>query len=335
MHKGRKPLYIEYFNGERPTTTLLDQLQSEQGARFLRKRNRNIIVEVSENEVLPEYDNFIWMTLGQLKRLISYDNIVNMDTRTVISGIQFGTYDNQILEAFRASQKSDLGGKLNRQLQKSLLSVDSFLNSLNEIMSWITRLKSKYELNVRSIPLNSVKDWVYDGEMYKHKDKKYFSVIGVKVQIGNREVINWNQPMIKPAQEGVIAFIVKEISGVYHFLVQAKLEAGNLDILELAPTVQCLTGNYRKGYNEYSVSFIDDVLSASKEQIWYSAHQSEEGGRFYKEQNQNMIIEAKSDFPVEVPENYCWMTLNQLLTFVKFNNYLNVEARSLLSAVII
>ena len=50
-------------------------------------------------------------------------------------------------------------------------------------------------------------------------------------------------------------------------MVQAKIEAGNYDILELAPTVQCLTGNYRSGKNEYEVPFIDLVLNAKKDNI--------------------------------------------------------------------
>lgn len=313
VHQGRAPLYIEYFNGEKNVDILVDQLQSEQGARFLRKRNRNIIVEVPESEDIPKYDNFIWLTLGQIKRLICCDNIVNMDTRTVISGIRYG--------------------KAEGHLSSPLLRWDSSLNDFDGIISWITRLKSKYELNIKSIPLKNVENWKYDGAEYRHKDGKYFSVIGVRVEIGNREVVRWDQPMIRPAQEGIIAFIVKKINGVYHFLTQAKLEAGNFDIIELAPTVQCLTGNYRSGLNEYSVPFINDVLSAPREKIWYSARQSEEGGRFYREQNLNTIVEARDDFPIEVPENYCWMTLDQLLTLVKFNNYLNVAARSLLSAV--
>ena len=67
--------------------------------------------------------------------------------------------------------------------------------------------------------------------------------------------------------------------------------------------------------------------------IIYKAMQSEEGGRFYREQNLNMIIEVGDDFSENVPENFCWITLNQLYTFIKFNNYLNIQARSLLAAV--
>ena len=70
-----------------------------------------------------------------------------------------------------------------------------------------------------------------------------------------------------------------------------------------------------------------------KNNVRYSTYQSEEGGRFYKEQNKNLIIEAGDDFPQELPENYIWMTLNQIALFIKFNNYLNIQARSLISAV--
>lgn len=330
VHKGKKPKFLEYFNGEKKVAVLLDQLQSEQGARFLRKRNRNIIVEIAEGESLEVPENFIWTTLGQLKQLIRQDNLVNMDTRTVIAGIPFGSYGTATLAFFTSLSKSH---RINECLLNSTLNNEIYLNDFNQITSWMTGLKARYELSVTSKPLKSMTDWGFNGTSISHKDNKYFSVIGVNVQIGNREVVNWDQPMIKPAQEGLIAFIVKPINGVYHFLVQAKLEAGNFDVIELAPTVQCLTGNYRTGFNEYSVQFINDVLQARSENIWYSALQSEEGGRFFKEQNRNMIIEVGSEFPIDVPEKYCWMTLNQLSNLIVFNNYLNIAARSLVSAI--
>jgi len=330
VHKGRRPLFLEYFNGEKQVRVLLDQLQSEQGARFLRKRNRNIIVELAESEPIEVPENFIWITLGQLKKLIKNDNFVNMDTRTVISGINYGSLNTNTLE-FLSALSNNL--QIDNRLLNSFLNNEIYQNSFEQIISWITGIKSRYDLKVTSKPLNSLDSWSFDGRSINHKDGKYFSVIGVNVEIGNREVISWDQPMIEPSQEGLIAFIVKEIHGVYHFLVQAKLESGNFDIIELAPTVQCLTGNYRTGFNEYSVTFIDEVLQSRPENIWYSTLQSEEGGRFFKEQNRNMIVEVHDDFPIDVPEKYCWMTLNQLSKFILYNNYLNIAARSLISAI--
>lgn len=334
VHKGKAPLYLEYFTGEKNVSILVDQLQSEQGARFLHKRNRNIIIEIDSKEDIPIYDNFKWVTLRQIKELMQYPNIVNMDTRTVISCITYGSYTDEnllLLQAFNIikSQKTD---KISSNIY-SILSRDNHKHDFNHLIQWITSLKFKYELSVSSIPLHDIKNWVIDGNVIRHQQNKYFSVIGVNVEIGNREVVSWDQPMIKAAQDGIAAFIVKKINGIYHFLVQAKLEAGNFDVVELAPTVQCLTGNYRKGNNEYTVPYLDVVLNASKEQTWYSVYQSEEGGRFYHEQNLNMIVEVPEDSPVEEGGNYCWMTLNQLQYFVVFNNYVNISARSILSAI--
>jgi oxidase EvaA len=329
IHGGQTPLYLEYFNGQKNTEVILDQLQSEQGARFLHKRNRNIIVMVKDNEDIPVYNNFCWLTLGQLFQLMNYDNTVNMDTRTVLSGIPFGISNiEELLPEFNKIKNLE---QFNFDLLLSLVDNKNSLHSIDDIISWFTGLKFKYELNVSKIALPEVNDWVVSDDEIYHKDKKYFSVIGIEVQIENREVSAWHQPLIKAAQEGIIAFIIKKINGVYHFLVQAKLESGNFDVLEMAPTVQCLTGNYRKGENEYDVPYLGAVLNAQKDQIKHDSYQSEEGGRFYFEQNHNMIIEVGDEFSNEVKDNYIWMTYSQIKKFIRYNNYLNIEARSLVA----
>lgn len=334
-HKGKIPRYLEYFNGEKEVSVLVDQLQSEQGARFLRKRNRNIIIEISENENIEIHEDYIWMTLKQIKNMMKFDNVVNMDTRTVVSCINFGTLSMesiQILESVNLIGLSS-SSSINISYLYSLLTSGGMKNSFASILSWITKMKFSTDLYVSAKSLSKLIDWECNTESLEHKNKKYFSVIGVKVEIENREVQDWDQPMIKPAQEGLIAFLVKKINGIYHFLIQAKVEPGNFDIIELAPTVQCLTGNYRKDFNEYEVPYISDVLNAAERDIWFKSYQSEEGGRFFKEQNLNMIVEVYSDFNEDVPENYCWMTLNQLSSFVVYNNYLNIAARSLLASI--
>lgn len=327
-HKGSKPHYLEYFLDKKDDAkTLLDQRQSEQGARVLKKRNRNMIIEVSSDIEVKE--DFCWLTLGQIKHFLTFDNVVNMDTRTVISGITFG--DLKTLQKLDTTDQGDF----EKSLLVSELDKSNSLNSIENIIYWLTDLKTKYELDVAKIPLKNIPDWTKSDTSIYHKDHKYFSVIAVSAEISNREVQKWTQPMIKSAQEGVIAFIIKKINGVYHFLVQAKLECGNLDIIELAPTVQCLTGNYRKGKNDYDVEFIDYVLSPKSKnaKVRFSTLQSEEGGRFYKEQNKNMLIEVGDDFNEDVPDKYMWMTLNQLKQFIKLSNHLNVQTRSVLSAI--
>lgn len=324
QHKGRKPLYLEYFLNVEPHQVLLDQLQSEQGARFLRKRNRNIIIKVDKD--VPVYEDFVWMTLAQIKELMHHDNMVNMDTRTVLAGLDFGQYEAE-LSSYK--QMSSFG-------QAMVVSARCRNGrwTMNEHLSWLTQLKASAELNVQYVPIKDIQgEWQVNEYEISRTDKKFFRVIGTRVKISNREVTSWCQPLVQPMQQGICAFIIKKIESVYHFLVHAKMECGNLDVYELAPTVQCLTGNVLDVPKEQWPAYVEYVMNAKQEQILYDALQSEEGGRFYHEQNRNMIVEVGDEFPINIPTDYHWMTLGQIHEFMRFNNYINIQARSLIAAI--
>jgi len=332
VHKGNKPKYLEYFQSPEGSRVHLDVLQSEQGSKYLRKRNRNIILEVDGD--IPVDEDYCWMTLSQIGTLLAKDNLINMDTRTVISCISYGSYDRRSLELVKSVLFHDAArANDQRHMLLSALDGDRHKHSLPELISWITQMKCRFELDVLRIPLKEVRGWLRDNTCIRHEKGRFFSVIAVEASIGNREITSWCQPLVQSAQVGISAFLIKSLGGVYHFLVQAKLEAGNLDIIELAPTVQCVNDNYRSSVPGQKPAYLDYVLHVKPGQIWYDTHQSEEGGRFYHEQHRNLIIEVEDDFPMDIPPTYAWMTLNQIKAFIHFNNYFNMEARSLISAI--
>jgi oxidase EvaA len=328
VHKGALPKYLDYFRLKKGKV-LVDQLQSEQGARFYKKRNRNIIIEIEED--IAESDNFIWVTLGQIKELLKIDNLINMDTRTVISSIHFSQLSMANLMCTGDLIDQGSVSEYGSAILKSYQQMDCTLHSNSEIHSWLTELKSKYELHTKLISLKDVKDWVFEGDRIYHCKNRYFSIIAVDVLISNREVSKWCQPLVMPSQNGIVGFITKNINGVLHFLMQAKVEVGNRDVVELAPTVQCITGGYSDHEREYQVQYLDLLLSASPNEIRYDVMLSEEGGRFYKNQNRHLIIQVSDNYPIEETERYCWMTLSQIMRYMEFNNLINIEARSLIS----
>ena len=73
LHKGKKPLYLNYFKNATSENIIIDTLHSEIGCRFLKKRNRNIIININEN--IEVEDGFKWMTLKDLKKLMSFEII--------------------------------------------------------------------------------------------------------------------------------------------------------------------------------------------------------------------------------------------------------------------
>ena len=341
VHQGSTTPYLEYFLNLSTSKVLLDALQSEQGGRFLHKRNRNIIIEVDRD--IPLLDDYCWLSLGQIHQLLKHDNIVNMDARSVLSCIAFTAPELRGIEIEDLLPTIDRLSSVNINLLQNNFSdfqISSILSAINKqnsfyetdtIISWFTAQKVRFELDVEKIPLKLLNRWYKTDYEIRHEDDLYFSVIAVAVRAGNREVQTWTQPLVKPCHEGTIAYIVKKINGILHFLVQAKVEPGNFDIVEIAPSIQCITRSYQQLPVKNWPNFLQYILNSKPEQRLYETFQSEEGGRFYQEQNKNAIIEVGDDFPIEVPSNFIWMTMAQLKHFIKYNNFVNVQGRCLLS----
>ena len=332
-HKGKIPLYLEYFIDRSKSTILVDQLQSEQGSRFFHKQNRNMVVDVS-GEILP-HEDFSWLTLGEIKQLLGKDNLVNMDARAVISCIPFMGHEmkSHFTRDFHANNDEILiFDSLIRGFQKELFCSmqDSHAqNTLNEIISWVSEWKFKCELWVERISLDDMLNWELTENEIHHVAKRFLSVIAVCVEAGNREVVRWTQPILKHTGYGLIGFLTQKKNGILHFLVCARMSPGTVGAIEIGPTVAC-SGATNRAKTKDAPFFLDLFLSTPVEQIRYDTIQSEEGGRFYHFQNRYMIIELPPDSPLEFSDKFKWMTLGQILELVK-HGYFNIEARNLLS----
>lgn len=339
LHGGRNPPFIEYFLDPSRARVIFDQHQSEQGARFFRKRNRNVIVQIGEEERIGCGENFRWVTLRQLKRLMRLDNFVNMDARSVVSTICFCPEDKIPIGPIRVEELRDclesspLTVKpvppLSLKLLLSACSEVAPVHSMEALLRILSREKFQAELDAKLIPLKNVENWIRGSDAIVHERRLYFSVIGVRVEADHREVRQWDQPIVRQQDSGIVGFIMKDIEGILHFLVQLKVESGNIDLLGMAPTVQCITGSYRTGTLP---PFVREMVSPQHSQVLFDTMQSEEGGRFYQEENRNLLLLADDPFPLEVPPRYLWVSLRQLKQFITFNNFLNVESRSLLAA---
>ncbi len=330
VHGGSSPKYLEFFRGRKDNKVIIDQLHSEQGSRFLQKRNRNIIVAIEENEIINLDKNFIWLTLGQLKKLLEKDNVINMDTRSIISCINFdGSYEKNL----KIIENKKFLKNQNYFMAVSALNTSININNFSVLTSWLTEMKSDFDLKIYQKSLKDLKLWHFQSGKLERKDKKYFSVIGVNVLIENREVISWDQPMIKPSEDGVIIFLVTKFKGIYHFLAQAKLEAGNLDKFEIGPTIQCKQSQYENKEYDDTIPFLKLLRKAKKKDYLFDSFQSEEGGRFFQEINRHIIVEIDKNEIDFMPKEFIWISLNQLLSLNKYNNHLNISSRSLLSII--
>ncbi len=141
-------------------------------------------------------------------------------------------------------------------------------------------------------------------------------------------MLAWTQPLLKGNSIGLMGLISQKFDGILHFLVQSRIGAGCLDIIELVPTV-CTRNVDVTPFPE----FYEFFLNAPNQQVKYSVILSEEGGRLYHLQNKYMILELPCFTISKVPDNYIWMTLNQIMTLLKSENCISIEIRTLLSCI--
>ncbi|MFJ8229461.1 NDP-hexose 2,3-dehydratase family protein [Streptomyces sp. NPDC094448] len=322
LHQGRAVPYLDYFRDRSRHRVVADVLQSEQGAWFYRKRNRNIVLEVTGDITVGE--DFRWMTLGQIHRQLAAEDIVNMDTRTALSclplagdGVSGGVPDPG--DGFRAA------------LVRSCAGEPGGAHRMDGLLSWITEHRAQGDLTTGPVPLNELSEWRSSPERISHSSGRFFSVIGVNVSAGTREVGGWAQPMVEPHGTGLIAVLVKEIDGVLHVLMRAAAEPGYVDGVELSPTVQCVPESYEVLPGTARPRFLDDVLSAREDRIRFSCLLSEEGGRFHHALNRYLVVEADGDAGSLEDRDHRWLTLHQLSTLLRHSHYLNVQARSLVA----
>ena len=81
-HKGKRPRLAEYFDGTKGRL-ITSVTGVEDGGRFYHKVNRSMLVEVPESEAVPITEDYIWLTLPQIKKLLRVDTIVNSLARNV------------------------------------------------------------------------------------------------------------------------------------------------------------------------------------------------------------------------------------------------------------
>ncbi|MRH93595.1 NDP-hexose 2,3-dehydratase [Nocardia sp. SYP-A9097] len=300
VHNGDGVKFLEFFTDRRRGRVLTDVLQSEHGAWFAGKSNRNMIVETVED--VPEDPDFRWLTFGQLGELLRVDNLVNMDARTVLSCCRLDSAQSVAL------------------------------HSDTEVLSWFTDVRSGLRKQSDRVPLAGLPGWVRRPAAVEHVQGRYFRVVAVSVDAGNREVRRWTQPLIEPVGRGVVAFLMRRVAGVPHVLVHARAEAGYLDTVELGATVQCVPDNYAQLPIAERPRFLDLVLSADPARIRYSAVHSEEGGRFLNAESRYLVVEVdETPDLVDPPPEYRWVSLGQLSSLVQHNHYVNVQARTLLA----
>ncbi len=79
--------------------------------------------------------------------------------------------------------------------------------------------------------------------------------------------MRWTQPIIRQPEGGILGILAEEFDGVPHFLMQAEMEPGNPDLLQLSPTVQATRSNCTKVHCGAAVKYIEHLTQPCRGRV--------------------------------------------------------------------
>lgn len=334
VHRGGATRHLEHFTGPGRGRVLVDSLQSEQGAWFWRKHNRNMVVEpVGE---VAEHPDFRWIALRTVRRLLGVDHLVNMDTRSVLGCLPAGPVLTEPAPTESAPTEPVLTAPVLAAPASGApvppgAAVDPL--SLSALTSWLIDAKQHCPWDARPVPLADIEGWTRTETEIVDVRERSFRIIAVRVEAGTREVRQWAQPLLAPRRPGLAVFLCRTGGGVPRVLVRARTEPGLGDLVELGPTVQW-SDDTGPAVPEEAGPFDGSALTDDPACVRFDAELSEEGGRFHRAATRYRIIEADAALPsrdAELPDDYRWLTSYQLHALVARGHHVNVQARSLLA----
>ena len=187
---------------------------------------------------------------------------------------------------------------------------------------WFRSQKKKQKINIKVKNLNKLINWHKNEKHIAHNSKKFFKIIAIDVK-SNLIGKNWDQPIIVQNEMGILGILKNSKKNKY--LLQAKVEPGNKNKLQLSPTVQATKSNYQRVHGGKKIPYLNYFLKNSKNFI----AQSEQGYRYLYKSNYNSLINIKKK--VKVLNNYFWLNKTDIKELVKKRSVLNMDTISVFS----
>ena len=206
----------------------------------------------------------------------------------------------------------------------------------SDVDRWIKERLRRANLRSAIVPIEALDQWQVDPTTgnISHRSGRFFSIMGLAVRHRMMQVeLAWDQPIIDQPEYGILGILARKFDGVLHFCLQAKEEPGNINSIQLSPTVQATYSNYTQAHGGALPPYLAFFLDPPKERIIFAKLQSEDGGRFLFKANRNMIVVTDEDDAV-LPDNFIWLTLRQISDLMRRDNLVNACTRSILAAVI-
>ena len=185
--------------------------------------------------------------------------------------------------------------------------------NISSILNWLKKRNEANKMKVSKTSVNRLKDWYLkkNGNLF-HKSGQFFSVEGVNVKNAvERETSSWSQPILNQRHGGILAILTRTNKDIVEFLLFARKEPGDNSI-KLCPSFSATQSNINRAHGGKKTPLSEFVLNNEKNIIGETLHY-EEGARFWKKPNRNVIINVdyKKSLRIKNPD-FIWLNFSQI-----------------------
>ena len=215
----------------------------------------------------------------------------------------------------------------------SSLTTENKFQDLKTFKKWLADHCRPEEFKVEQVPLDEMDKWFLDheGDRISHESGRFFHIEGLHVKTNFGGELEWDQPIINQPEIGFLGFITRVFDGTRYFLMQAKMEPGNINTLQISPSLQATKSNFSQVHKGRRPHFLEYFNGEKQVKVLVDHLQTEQGARFFRKRNRNIVIEINED--IELPDEFCWLTLGEMKALLKEDNILNMDTRSVLSTI--
>jgi dTDP-4-dehydro-6-deoxy-alpha-D-glucopyranose 2,3-dehydratase len=328
-HGGRATALLELVDGTTPGRRWSDSLQSEQGSRFLGKRNRNTVVEIPPDVDPALPDHLRWFPVEQLLALLGVDGAVNTDARSVLATVPWALLADDDRPFARSQGRGDAIGEL-----ADHYAATSATRARAEATAVEAQLaeRRRRRIDVRRVALDDLSGWVVDDLGVSPAAGPGVEVRCYAVRTSEREVPAWDQPLAGSSDTAVATVLAQRRHGRLELLLSARHEVGLRSGVELGPTLQLDDQPHLFAATARHVA--ERLELAARARPLTRVEQTDEGGRFFRSHVTYGVSLLDDDVAVAPGPDELWVGLRAVEVLAGRPGVMTNELRTVISTLL-
>ena len=195
-----------------------------------------------------------------------------------------------------------------------------------QISKWLNQQRKKQFLIINKIDLLKLQKWVFNQKEIYHESKRFFKIVGIKIKSNFYKKKIWYQPIIVQNEIGILG-VIKNIR-TNKYLLQAKVEPGNVNKIQISPTVQATKSNYSRIHGGKNIPYLEYFKKRNKN----FSLQTEQAFRYFNKKNSNIVSYVSKK--IDIDKKFRWFSKIEINNLLKEKNLINMDTLSVFSSFI-